>query len=142
MYLKNSSNYVSGLVNMASSMSKHIGKSYLQADCFEKKDYVSSFITMYEIPEDIFHLEEYNHSLEEVLRSILGNSEKLIEGLLHWLGMEIGKVEKIYTLPENNKVLELIGGETGGYGPFYFCDDLYFIETDRMVLCLLLGNDE
>ncbi len=38
MYLKDQSLYVSGLVNMASSVSKTISKSYLQADCFEKKN--------------------------------------------------------------------------------------------------------
>ncbi|MBR2678816.1 MAG: hypothetical protein IKE63_05315 [Bacilli bacterium] len=141
MYLKDPSNYVSGLVNMASSVSKYIGPSYLQADCYELKDYVDDFCAMYEIPKDIVHLEEYKHSLEELLKSILGTSEGLIEGLLHWLHREIGEVKKIYTVPDN-KVLELIGAETGGYGPFYFCEDLYFIETDKMVLCLLLGNDE
>lgn len=142
MYLKDSSNYISGLFNMASSVSKTIGASYIQADCFEKKNYKSSFLTMYEIPEDIFHLEEYNNDLEHLLKDLLGNNKDLIEGLLHWLHMEIGDVKKIFTLPEDTKVLEFIGAETGGYGPFFFCDDLYFVETDRMVVCILIGNDE
>lgn len=142
MYLKDSSLYISGLVNMASSVSKTISKSYLQADCFEKKNYKESFLTMYEIPEDIFHLEEYKKSLETLLKELLGNDKNLIEGLLHWINLESGPVEKIYTVSENTKALELMGAETGGYGPFYFVEDLYFIETDRLVICLLLGNDE
>lgn len=142
MYLKDSSLYISGLVNMSSSVSKTISKSYLQADCFEKKNYKEAFLTMYEIPEDIFHLEEYKKSLENLLKDLLGDDKNLIEGLLHWLHMEAGTVEKIYTLPDNNKVLELMGAETGGYGPFYFVEDVFFIETDRLVICLLIGNDE
>ena len=142
MYLKNSSYYISGLVNMASSCSKKISHSYLQADCYEKKDYVKSFLSMYEIPEDIFHLIEYKHDLEHLLKDLLGTNKDLIEGLLHWLHMEIGDVVKIYTVPEDNKVTEYIGAEYNGYGPFYFCEDLYFIETDRMIVCLLIGNDE
>ena len=142
MYLKDQSLYISGLMNMASSCSKTIGCSYIQADCFEKSNYRKKFATMYEIPEDIFHLEEYNDSLENLLIELLGNDKRLIDGLIHWLHMEAGDVGKIYTVPEDTKVLELIGAESGGYGPFYFCDNLFFIETDRMVVCLLIGNDE
>ncbi len=141
MYLKSQSSYISGLMNLASSISKTISKSYIQADCFEKKNYQKSFTTMYEIPEDVFHLKEYNKDLEKLLRELLGNNKDLIEGLLHWLSLEIGTVKKIYTV-DDNKALSFIGGETGGYGPFYFCEDVYFIETDRLVLCLLIGNDE
>ena len=115
MYLKNSSYYISGLVNMASSCSKKISHSYLQADCYEKKDYVKSFLSMYEIPEDIFHLIEYKHDLEHLLKDLLGTNKDLIEGLLHWLHMEIGDVVKIYTVPEDNKVTEYIGAEYNGY---------------------------
>ena len=142
MYLKDQSSYISGLVNMASSVSKTISKSYLQADCFEKKDYKSSFITMYEIPEDVFHLKEYNKSLESLLKDLLGNSKDLIEGLLHWITLEAGNINKIYTVGEDSKALQYIGAETGGYGPFYFCEDIYFIECDRFVICLMMGNDE
>lgn len=142
MYLKDQSLYISGLVNMASSVSKTISKSYLQADCFEKKDYQKKFLTMYEIPEDIFHLEEYKKSLESLLKDLLGNSKDLIDGLLHWIIREAGEVKMIYTVPEDSKVMQFIGAETGGYGPFYFCEDIYFIECDRFVICLMMGNDE
>ena len=50
--------------------------------------------------------------------------------------------DNIYTIPYNSKVLELLGAETGGYGPFYMVENVYFIECDRLVICLLLGNDE
>ncbi len=142
MYLKDQSLYVSGLVNMASSVSKTISKSYLQADCFEKKNYQSAFTNMYEVPEDIFHLEKYNKSLEKLLKELLGDDKKLIEGLMHWIHMEAGDAGDIYTIPYTSKVLELLGAETGGYGPFYMVENVYFIECDRLVICLLLGNDE
>lgn len=142
MYLKDQSLYISGLVNMASSCSTKIGPSYLQADCFEKKNYQKKFLTMYEIPEDIFHLVEYNKSLEKLLIDILGNRKEMIDGLLHWIIREAGEVKMIYTVPDDSKVMQFIGAETGGYGPFYFCEDIYFIECDRFVICLMMGNDE
>ena len=142
MYLDKSSLYISGLFNMASSMSKKIGYSYIQADCFEKKNYKKKFTEMYEIPEEDFKLEEYSNNLETLLKDLLGNDKDLIEGLIHWLSISSGTVKKIYTITEDDKSREYIGAEHNGYGPFYFCEDLYFIETDRMVVCLLIGNDE
>ncbi len=142
MYLANPSSYLSGLFNMASSISKRIGPSYIQVDCFEKKNYQKKFIEMYEIPKEDFELEEYNKSLEKLLTDILGTSKDLIEGLLHWFKISSGTVKSIYTVPENSSITSYIGAEFNGYGPFFFCEDVYFIETDRMVVCLLIGNDE
>ncbi|MBQ6497967.1 MAG: hypothetical protein IJI58_04570 [Bacilli bacterium] len=142
MYLANSSSYISGLFNLSSSVSKTIGPSYIQADCFEKKDYKKKFIEMYEIPKEEFNIEKYDNSLEQLLIDLLGNNKDLIEGLLHWLHIESGDVKEIYTVPEDSNVMNYIGSEYNGYGPFFFCEDLYFIETDRMIICLLIGNDE
>ena len=137
MYLKTESSYVSGLVNMASSCSKQIGLSYVDADCFELKDYKKEFSRIYEINEKELILEETNQSFIEFLINIFGSNKDLIEGLIHWINFNIGKPNKLLTLKDNN-ILDKLSKNS----PFYFLEDVFFIECEKIVICLLIGNDE
>lgn len=137
MYLKRESSYVSGLVNMASSCSKQIGLSYVDADCFELKDYKKEFTKAYKIKEKELVLEELNQSFEDLLINIFGNDKSLIEGLCHWIQMTAGKVNKILIPNENSNITERLSNT-----PFFFLEDLFFIECEKMVICFLIGNDE
>ncbi len=137
MYLKRASSYISGLVNMASSCSKQIGLSYVDADCFELKDYKKEFSKIYEINENELILEELNQSFEEFLTNLFGDNKDLIEGLSHWIKLTVGKVNKILTVNEKSNITENISNI-----PFFFLDELYFIECEKMVICFLIGNDE
>ena len=137
MYLKTESSYVSGLVNMASSCSKQIGLSYVDADCFELKDYKKEFSKIYEINENELILEDLNLSFGEFLTNLFGENKDLIEGLIHWINFNIGKPNKLLTLKDNN-ILDKLSKDS----PFYFIEDIFFIECEKIVICLLIGNDE
>ena len=137
MYLKTESSYVSGLVNMASSCSKQIGLSYVDADCFELKDYKKEFSKIYEINENELILEDLNLSFGEFLTNLFGENKDLIEGLIHWINFNIGKPNKLLTLKDNN-ILDKLSKDS----PFYFLEDIFFIECEKIVICLLIGNDE
>ena len=137
MYLKTESSYVSGLVNMASSCSKQIGLSYVDADCFELKDYKKEFSKIYKINENELILEDLNLSFGEFLTNLFGENKDLIEGLIHWINFNIGKPNKLLTLKDNN-ILDKLSKNS----PFYFLEDVFFIECEKIVICLLIGNDE
>lgn len=137
MYLKRESSYVSGLVNMASSCSKQIGLSYVDADCFELKDYKKEFSKIYEINENELILEDLNQTFEEFLTNLFGSNKDLIDGLIHWINFNIGKPNKVLTLKDNNILNKLSKNS-----PFFFLEDIFFIECEKIVICLLIGNDE
>ena len=137
MYLKTESSYVSGLVNMASSCSKQIGLYYVDADCFELKDYKKEFSKIYKINENELILEDLNLSFGEFLTNLFGENKDLIEGLIHWINFNIGKPNKLLTLKDNN-ILDKLSKNS----PFYFLEDVFFIECEKIVICLLIGNDE
>ena len=134
MYLKRESSYISGLVNMASSCSKQIGLSYVEADCFAIRDYKIEFEKTYKFKEKLV-LEELNQTFEELLKDIFGDDKKLIEGLIHWIELTAGKANKVLTV--NKSIIERLSNI-----PFYFLEDLFIIECEKMVICLLIGNDE
>lgn len=137
MYLKTESSYISGLTNMASSCSKQIGLSYVDADCFELKDYKEEFAKIHKIDENELILEDLNQTFEEFLTNLFGNDKNLIEGLTHWINLIAGKANKVLTINQDSNITEKISNL-----PFFFLDDLYFIECEKMVICFLIGNDE
>lgn len=124
---------------MASSCSRKIGPSYAYATCFKKKDFVNSFKLFYNIKEDI-KLKKVNISFEKLIIRIFGKNKRIVNGLSHWIHFYSGKPINIYTM--DYKIIELLGRCNKGLSPFYIVDDMYFIECEKLVICLVIGNDE
>lgn len=137
----NKSSYLTGLANMASSLSKEIGPSYIEVDCFDKKNYQKEFQEYYEIKENI-ELIETNLKLENILSFWLGKDRNIIESLIHWTSCAIGNPIKVYKLENENKILNKLSRSEGGLGPFYTTEEIYFIEFKNDMTCFMIGNDE
>ena len=67
-FKKDESLYVSGLVKMASTGSKYLGPSYVDAYCFDNKDYKKEFSSFFKI-EDI-KLEDINISDKDLFTKL------------------------------------------------------------------------
>ena len=139
MYLRDESFYISVLFQMASSCSKKIGPSYAIAKCFKTKNIVDDFKKYYEINEEI-ELKKLNITFNKLLERIFGKNKGIIDGLLHWINCYSGKPLNIYTI--NYNIIESLGLSEKGASPFYFCEDVYFIEFEKFVMCVIIGNDE
>ena len=138
MYLKNESLYVSGLVNMASF---NIGCSYMKADCYELNDYIDSFSKDYKVSKTIIKLKEENINIDNFFKEVLNLDKKQTETLTYWLQNKTGKCNKIYTT-ENNKLHDKLSGYSKGISGFYFVEDVYFIEFEKMAVVFIIGNNE
>ena len=132
--------YISGLTNMASSMSVNIGPSFIEAYCFNLKNFKEEFANHFEVSLDEVKLNKTNITLREVLSAWLGNDE-LVDSLLYWIKLKIGETGKAYEV-KKNKLLDLISNSEGGNSIFYIVDDAYFVEIDDYMLCFILGNNE
>ena len=141
MYLKYSTAYLSGVVEMASSYSKYMGPSYMTAICFDLKNPLEDFKRFYNIKEDI-KVNKVETSYHELLITLLGNDKNLIDTVEHWTRVRIGEVQEIYTIEENSNLLNLLSGSDGGLSPFYIVDDIYFVKFNKMFVVFMIGNDE
>ena len=136
------SSYLTGLTNLASSISKEIGPSFIDVDCMDKDNYEEAFAKRYNISKDLIELKEEDMSLEQILKAWLGESNKeLIESLLYWIEFKVGKSIKVYT-EKNNKLIDALSRCEGGISMFYIVDDIYFVEFDEYMVCFSLGNNE
>ena len=137
----NKSLYITGLTNMATSLSKNIGPSYVVVDCFDKDNYKKEFAKYYEIKEGDIKLVESNLTMREILLEWFGEEESNItDSLLYWIKRDSGKSLKVYEY--TNNLDELLSRSDGGVSEFYIVEDIYFIEFNEVMMCFILGNNE
>lgn len=139
MYLKEETIYLSGLFDLAASVSKNIGPSAFDVICYEKGTYQKELLKSFKIKEDIKFFDS-NLSFKDLLKALFGEDKSLIEGMDYHLVKEIGMPKKILTI--DHKYLELFESSTRGFGSFYIVEDLYVLETDDKDLVIILGNNE
>jgi len=134
------SSYVEGLFKMASSLSKNMGPSYINASIYSKDTFIEKFSKNYQIDKKYLNLFPTKRSLEDVLHEWL-NDKKIEESLIYWLETEIGK--NIKTLSSDDaRIIDVLSGSENGLSGFYTLEDIYFIEYDEFYLVLMLGNNE
>ena len=137
----NKSLYITGLTHMASSLSKNIGPSFVEVDCFDKDNYKKEFAKYYEIKEGDIKLVESNLTMREILLEWFGEEESNItDSLLYWIKRDSGKSLKVYEY--TNNLDELLSRSDGGVSEFYIVEDIYFIEFNEVMMCFILGNNE
>lgn len=142
MYLIEESEYISGLVNMASSVSNWMGVSYMDAICFKKDNYLEDFSSFHKIKKEEIKIHETNLSLEDFIKNSFGDDKKLIEGLSYWITRQAGDFVKVYEQDDDSKLNELLEESKYGKTPFFFIDNVVFIELEKMTIAFITGNNE
>jgi hypothetical protein len=123
--------YLNGLMNMASSMSKSIGPSYIIVDCYKKEH-------LEQLKKD-YHINKLNLStlsFKEKIEEWFFEDKKAIESILFWSNKKIKEERNIYELEK----IEFEKMEK--YTPFYIIDDAFILETDKYLILYVLGNNE
>ena len=129
--------YLEGLLNMASSLSKNIGPSYVKVDCYIKEDFKEQLSKYYKVPIDKINLIKTNETLEYALSNWFGNETKIIESITYWFNLKVKGAKVIYHSEEelknilDNKQMD-----------FYCLDDLFFVESKEYIFVFQLGNNE
>ena len=142
MYLVDESEYISGLVNLASSVSSYMGCSFMDAVCFKTKDIIKNVSDFYKIKKEEIKTHEVSISLEKFIENFFGNDKKLIDGLSYWITLKAGKLIKVYEQDDDSKLNDLLSNSRYGKTPFYFVDDVTIIEFEKMTIVFVTGNNE
>ena len=140
MILLEKSGYATGILNMASSSSKKLKKSYIDATVLGKKNFLDSFTNFYEIPNAIINLEESTMTLESILTEWL-DSKKLVKDSIKWLEYSLGNSSKVYEVKNEKIVFPELECRHGGISEFDVIEKMYFVEFKRTVVCLMLGHN-
>ena len=129
------SSYLEGICNMASSISKSIGPSYVKVDGYLKEKFQEDFKKYYHLKEDI-KLIETSKSFETTLLDWFQEKE-IVESIVYWFHLKTREDPKVYLSEEN-----LVSTLDEKRMDFYSLDDLFFVECKKYVFVFLLGNNE
>lgn len=142
MYLIEETEYISGLVNMASSVSEWMGVSFMDAICFKKESYLDDFAYLHNIKKEEIKIYEINISLEDFIKNNFGEDKKLVEGLSYWIKRKAGDFKRIYVQDDDSKLNELLEKSDYAKTPMFFIEDVVFIEFENMIISFITGNNE
>ena len=132
--------YIDGLFNLASSVSKNIGPSFIRASLYDKDKFYKEFKKNYRLKDNVMNIVETKRSFKQVLHEWL-DDEHLEESILYWINLKFGKNIKVLA-SDNDQIIDQLSGYAGGVSGFYFVEDIYFIEYDKYMLVLIMGNNE
>ena len=129
------SSYLEGICNMASSISKSIGYSYVKVDAYDKSSFQEEFKKYYKLKENI-NLIETPNSLQTTLLNWF-QEENIVESITYWFHLKTNENTKVY-LSEEKLIRELDEKRMD----FYNLEDLFFVECKNIIFVFLLGNNE
>ena len=132
--------YIEGLLDMSVSTTKSLGLSYLRADCFNKEDFEKEFQKLFRIKIPI-ELEETKDTKENTLFEIIRNKE-ITKTFIQLFDYKVDAIKNIYYPKENRKLINLLSGDQKGVSGFWFVEEVYFIETDKYIISIIIGNNE
>lgn len=112
--------YLEGIMNMSSSLSDYIGPSYINVECYDKKEFKRD-------------ISPTSLSLEEKLREWFCNEEKMIESIIYWINLKIEGKKKILNLEEKININTTL---------FSFIEDSFILATEKYIILFILGNNE
>lgn len=130
------SSYLEGIFNMASSISKSIGCSYIKVDAYNKDTFEGDFKQNYKLKENI-NLIETSNSLKTTLLDWFQNEENIVESITYWFNLKSLEIKNIYLSEE--KLVSILNEKKMD---FYNLEDLFFVEYKNIIFVFLLGNNE
>lgn len=130
--------YVSGIVDMATSMSKKIGYSYICVNCFDINSYKEGISLYYEIPLKNIKFTKVHKTLYEVFSMYF--EDELLNNLLWLIKKDTDDELKVYRILED-EILSKLSCFNGGKLPFYMIEDFYIVLFKKYAICFVIGNN-
>ncbi len=123
--------YTKGLMNLASSLSKNIGPSYVTVKYFTKKEFENL------VSRKKINIYDSNKSLKEVLNAWF-NDDQIVDSIIYWLEIHLENPVNIYQ--SNSDFHDTLMEQE--LTPFSFIEDVYLVEYKNFIMCLIMGNNE
>ena len=123
--------YTKGLMNLASSLSKNIGPSYVTVKYFTKKEFENL------VNRKKINIYDSNMTLKDILNAWF-NDDKIVEALIYWLEIHLDEPTNIYQ--SNSDFHDTLMEQE--MTPFSFIEDVYLVEYKNFIMCLIMGNNE
>lgn len=142
MAISGYSSYITGLMNLASSVSSWMGPSFCDAYCYDPEDFEEEFAEDIGLKREDIRLQEWDGSEKDILRELFGSEEeKMIASLQYWISMKIGREVQTCLLENENELTDKLDGNRNNTR-FFFLERIFIIRHEKAILVLISGNNE
>ena len=129
-YLREDTIYLNDVFKKLTEESTIIGPSYIDIVCFKKDNFNKYFSKFYKIKEEQIKKKKLKESINDILQ--YSYNKETIDYINNIFNDKFGKIYNIYS----EEYIELSNT------PFYFIEDVYLIEFDKVIISLIIGNNE
>ena len=123
--------YIIGLFDM---ISYNLQTSYIDINFIKKYD---DIYKEYNISKDKQFIKRDNN--KDFFKNLFCVNDKELDHFKYLITKELGEVKNIYE--PSNEILDFLSNDNSKY-KFFFLEDMYVIEFEKIFVCLLIGNDE
>ncbi len=143
MSLNGTGEYLRGLLHMAAACSMWIGRSWVDAFCYDAAGFPEKFVKDYRLRRANLELIPAEGTLEENLGEWLGPEQSAMTG--HLAGLirrRMGEPLTVWRAKDERKLNDALSGSEGGVSRFCFVEDALFLRAGETVAVLIMGNNE
>lgn len=135
--------YLNGITELASLCSEWVGRSTVSVGVYPPEDYWERFQKDYRIRKPVT-LVESSETFKQTLVQWLGATPyHLCDHVVGIIEYELGKAKRVLRASDEETLNdELSACEHGGFGAYYFTEDVFFVEFEEYALVFLMGNNE
>ena len=134
MYLREESIKINDIIK---ALPERMGPSYAEAECYEKKKYRDSFARELKIEKKYIKISKSEFNKESFFTELFRLDKEEVGKTIQKIEKEFGKIGTIYETDTQK-----LGRYDGKVWPFFFLEALYFIETEKVMICIMVGNCE
>ena len=135
--------YLNGITELASACSEWIGRSTVSVCVYLPEEFPERFQKDFRLRKPVTLVESPESFKQTIVQWFGATPYRLCDHVVGIIEYELGKVKRVLRAADEQALLnDLSAGEHGGYGAYYFTEDVFFVAFETHVLAFLMGNFE
>ena len=134
--------YLNGILALASLCSEWIGRSDAGVYVYAADEFPQRFLKEQRIKTPLV-LRESGETFRQTLVQWLGATDfRLCDRVVALFEYELGAAKRVLRAEDERTLLDALSASEGGFGAYFFTEDVFFVEFAEYTLAFVMGNNE
>ncbi len=135
--------YLNGIMDLASACSEWIGRSSVSVAVYAPEAFPERFVKDFRIRKPISLVESQETFKQTIVQWFGATPFHLCDHIVGIFEYELGNVKRVLRAADEEALIDNLSAcENGGFGAYYFTEDVFFVEFPEYTLVFLMGNNE
>ena len=135
--------YLNGVTELASACSEWIGRSTVSVAVYAREACLERFLKDFRIRKPVTLVESRETFRQTLVQWLGATPYRLCDHVVGIFEYELGRAQRVLRAADEKALTdELSACEHGGFGAYYFTEDVFFVEFEERIVVFLMGNNE